>query len=718
MVVRVLELFVFLAFSAQPDEGYVGSLVCQPCHQKAYERWTHSHHFRSMQHATTEHIVGDFSDQTLKFNGIKTRVFKRKEAFFVRTLDDSGVVKTFPIKYTLGFYPLQQYLVELDKGFVQVLNVAWDNRPSEVGGQRWFHLREGEAITPDNPWHWSRHFQNWNSRCADCHSTYVQKNYDRSKRSYRTTFKEVNIGCEACHGPMAKHVHEKRDPKSPKKQSSNRRINGSGLNALDICGGCHARRIPIAQYMPGDSFYITSHLQLIDSPQYYEDGHMREEVFVLGSFMQSKMYQAGMDCLSCHDPHDGKLKQPGNALCTQCHVPKRYETPQHHHHPKTPKVLGCKACHMPTQTYMSVDVRRDHRFSSPLPGKNVGGRRSVCLDCHDVRTTDWVDEQLKKWGAVPQKVATVDLRSSAQNLKQAWVSDKPPIVRASLLRRTQAHPSPQSISIARKSLLDTDPLLRRAAIESVAALPQQARWGILSPYLRERVPSVRFVLAEALGDIRSVDNAKQQKELQELFQDYRRALAETEDQPSGLLALSSFENRQGYTDISVQVLKEALQIEPSYVPALLNLADFARASKNEAQAEVYLRRALRVAPDSADVQHSFGLYWLRKKSPKRALTYLRTAALLPSSRAHYVYVYAIALQADQKLSDARDVLIRGTEKWPRDYNLLITLLRILEQLGEFDSIKGYVRQLAIVAPEAPETRKFVARYIVGNPPTE
>jgi cytochrome c553 len=78
-----------------------------------------------------------------------------------------------------GVYPLQQYLLPLDDGRLQALSIAWDSRPAEEGGQRWYHLYPDEAIAHDDPLHWTGPYQNWNTRCAECHSTDLHKNYTR-----------------------------------------------------------------------------------------------------------------------------------------------------------------------------------------------------------------------------------------------------------------------------------------------------------------------------------------------------------------------------------------------------------------------------------------------------------------------------------------------------------------------------------------------------------
>ena len=112
----------------------------------------------------------------------------------------------YRIDYTFGVYPLQQYLVAFPGGRFQALPLAWDARPKDQGGQRWFHLYPDEKIAHDDELHWTGINQNWNWMCADCHSTNLVRGYDLKTDSYHTTWSALNVSCEACHGPGSGHV--------------------------------------------------------------------------------------------------------------------------------------------------------------------------------------------------------------------------------------------------------------------------------------------------------------------------------------------------------------------------------------------------------------------------------------------------------------------------------------------------------------------------------
>src|SRR5215813_9296176 len=183
-----------------PAVHYVGSQVCATCHAQAYEAWRSSDHALAMQEANAHTVLGDFHDAQFTAAGITSTFFTRDDKFYVNTDGPDGALHDYEIRYTFGVRPLQQYLIEFPDGRLQALSIAWDTRPKEQGGQRWFHLYPDEGIKHDDVLHWTKLNQNWNFMCAECHSTGVRKNYDAAADRFATTWAEISVGCEACHG--------------------------------------------------------------------------------------------------------------------------------------------------------------------------------------------------------------------------------------------------------------------------------------------------------------------------------------------------------------------------------------------------------------------------------------------------------------------------------------------------------------------------------------
>jgi hypothetical protein len=206
----------FTADRSKPVEAatFVGSETCAVCHQAETQLWRGSQHKLAMDHATDKSVLGDFNDAMFEYYGVHSRFFRRDGKFLVETDGPDGKLATFEIKYTFGVDPLQQYLVEFPDGRLQALSLAWDSRPTDKGGQRWFHLYPDEDIRYDDVLHWTKLNQNWNFMCAECHSTGVRKNYDAASDRFATTWAEISVGCETCHGEGSRHVVWAREQQS------------------------------------------------------------------------------------------------------------------------------------------------------------------------------------------------------------------------------------------------------------------------------------------------------------------------------------------------------------------------------------------------------------------------------------------------------------------------------------------------------------------------
>ncbi|MGZ8322433.1 MAG: cytochrome c3 family protein [Rhodoplanes sp.] len=352
-------------------------------------------------------MLGDFSDTRFDYFGVRSRFFRENGKFLVETDGPNGKLGVFEIKYTFGLDPLQQYLVEFLDGRLQALSIAWDSRPKDQGGQRWFQLYPDEQIRHDDFLHWTKPNQNWNFMCAECHSTGVRKNYDAATDRFATSWAEISVGCETCHGRGSRHVAWARDEQrrrssaqvdDPTKGLVVRFDERTGVtwpldpatgNALrnatpallrkevETCGFCHARRGRFSEdWVPGRWLSDTHVVSPIAHGLYQADGQTRDEVYDYGSFKQSKMFAAGVTCSDCHDPHSGKLRFSGDNTCLQCHSSAVYANARHARHEAANPPLACVSCHMPARTYMVVDRRHDHSLPRSA-ARPVGEARHI-----------------------------------------------------------------------------------------------------------------------------------------------------------------------------------------------------------------------------------------------------------------------------------------------------------------------------------------------------
>ncbi len=689
--------------------------------------------------ANEESVLGDFSNKALTFHNMQTRMFEREGNFYVATPGPDNEIHEYRISYTFGFYPLQQYLVELEGGHIQALNIAWDSRDEAEGGQRWIHLQPDEAVDTGSPFYWQRQLQNWNSRCAECHSTNIQKNFDESNLTYQTSWSEMNVACEACHGPGSSHVQLAgngltggdtgiisgkgniewvfRDGKTIADP-----VGRKSTELVDICGGCHSRRAIIGELETGKNYHDQYQLATISDDLYFADGQIRDEVYVLGSFMQSKMYERGVTCTNCHEPHTGKLLLVGNSLCSQCHQADEFDTPSHYFHASESAGSQCVECHMPQRIYMQVDARRDHRFGIPDPAASMGSDiPNACNSCHKGTSAAWAVKNIEKWTSTLAKphadtVLVEQARSGDPTTTRpilALVADesKPTMLRASMLSLLANFPSRVSTEAAEAYLNHAEPLLRASAVRLVRSVSPEVRWKILSSYVNDPVKAVRMEVAIALSDMASSVPLEKIGEFVALMNEYRQSLSLSADMPSTQSALGHLELNLGDTSAAIRRLEKAIKIEPDYIPARLNLADLYRSINNEKQASIHLQYAVKVAPDSGAANFSYGLSLIRQQKYQQAISYLKAATEQGDASSRYAYVYAVALDSLSRTDEALLFLENANRRWQNQYALLLLQIQLMEKTGDVEDILLPLSKLSRIAPGAPETRRLIKQYV-------
>ena len=675
----------------EPQAEFVGRQQCSGCHQQEDALWQGSDHDWAMKPADEVSVLGDFNDVTFDHYGEQTHFSRRDGQYWVTTHNSNGEQETFRVEYTFGFYPLQQYLLATGDGHLQALSVSWDSRPAEEGGQRWFHLYPHEPIPFTDVLHWTGPYQNWNGRCAECHSTNLQRNYNAADNTFDTRWSEINVSCEACHGPGSRHVSlmtekgqtggkavtarhhgfdRSLDPvgqwlfDEDSATARNTQAAATDSAQLSACGSCHARRSLLGdlslrggQNLLG-TFDQNHRLQLIEQPLYHGDGQIRDEVYELGSFLQSKMHQQGVVCSNCHQPHSLKLRAEGNGVCAQCHRPDVFDRPAHHHHPSGSSGAQCVSCHMPQTTYMVVDPRRDHSLRIPRPDLSVRyGTPNACTQCHTEQSAAWANAAVEQWlqdagkqrpwhfsdDLLPALNGAAD--ASARLMKLAMMNQLPPLIQASAVAALADRLSPQTVLVAQTQLHHRDAMVRAAAVEVLAALPPEQRWEDLRPLLEDASKQVRLAVAENTADVEVQRMSPEQRRVwQALQQEYQVYLQESLYTSSGQMALGVYRLRQGDLQAAAAAYQQALTLDNSFLPGYLNLADLYRQTGEEDKAEAMLRRGLATLPDAAALHYALGLLQVRNKDYQAALGSLTTAAQLAPDDARYGYAYGLILQ--------------------------------------------------------------------------
>lgn len=704
---------------------YIGNGACANCHEQATADWTDSHHDLAMQEVAPDTILGDFDNAQFQYHGVTTTFFRRGDDYFITTDNATGLLETFPVKYVFGVEPLQQYLLPLPGGRLQALAIAWDTRPVQAGGQRWYHLYEEEPVLAGSPLHWTGGYFNWNTSCAECHSTDVKKRYDAETDQFNTHFEQIDVGCEACHGPGSTHQQlAQKGTLSPARTGFEMSLGARGVwqwpegatiarrttaldntVQIDTCGRCHARRSTLGDYHPGRPLLDTHRLALIETPLYWPDGQIHDEVYVYGSFVQSKMHQAGVVCSNCHNPHSNELIAEGNAVCGQCHTAAQYDTPSHHRHPAKSAGTACVACHMLSQIYMGVDARRDHSMRIPRPDLSLStGSPNACNQCHTEKSADWAYSALMGWGVRftdqrnhPARAFHAanrgDVRVTPNLIETANNESVTGILRASAITQL-ARLSPERIMGALPLWLESqDPLIRLAAAQASGQLPLAQRHSLLAPLIHDPVLAVRMTTAERLAEISSTSKAGDTNGLQALFDEYVAVQSQHQDMPSVLTQLSSFEQARGNVQTAQALLETALEKNPHVSATRVNLADLQRLLGDDTTAKTTLEAGLKLNNEDSALWFSLGLLEIRQGNPIRALEALGNAASLEEAPGYFHYVYALAQHDQGQRNAALNTLQKTHSAAPGQPMILSALLQYNQLAGNQAATERYRAEL-------------------------
>ena len=729
-----------------PATAYVGTARCADCHAAETAAWRGSHHDRAMEVPSPESVLGNFDDARFEHFGVTSRFFRRDGRYLVETEGADGEPAEFEVAWTFGVDPLQQFLVRFPRGHVQALGIAWDARPAAAGGQRWLSLHPEERVPPDDILHWTAPSQRWNTQCADCHSTALRRGYDLERDAYRTTWAEIDVACEACHGPGAAHAAwaeaaARGEPSAPGSGAVRAlpvhfppvRAQDWGFDAgapiarlrsprperaeLDTCAPCHSRRTPLrAAPQPGDPFLDGYRPALLEAGLYEADGQPLDEVFVYGSFVQSRMHAVGVTCRDCHDPHSLQLRAEGNGVCAQCHRSDVFDVPAHHRHAPDSAGARCVSCHMPARTYMVVDLRRDHSFRVPRPDLSVAiGTPNACNDCHRDQSAEWAADTVARWYPNGRRHAPHFATALAAGRRGGLGADRklaalaadpasPPIARATALSLI-ARPETDTLL---RAAADPEPLVRLGALEVARRIEPAARLAAVQPLLRDPLRAVRIEAARVLADVpvslwRAPDRLADRTALAEGLAEYRAAQHAQADRPESHVNLALLHLALGEREEARRAYETALRLSPEFVPAVVNLADLDRSEGREDAAEVRLRSALETAPDSAALHHALGLTLIRTGRRGEALVELERASTLAPEDPRLAYVLGIALHDTGETDRALEVLHAAHQTRPNDRDVLLSLALLSREAGRPEQARQFIRTFVDAFPDAPES---------------
>ncbi|MDJ0816202.1 MAG: tetratricopeptide repeat protein [Desulfobacterales bacterium] len=679
---------------------FVGSKKCAECHKTEYDRWRGSHHDLAMDEANESTVLGDFDNAVFEYFGTTSRFYRQDGRFMVYTQGPGGDMGEYEVKYTFGVYPLQQYLIPFPGGRLQCLPITWDVRE-----KRWYHQNPDRPVDPTDWLYWTNAGQNWNGMCAECHSTNLKKDYDLKTDSYQTTWSEIDVSCEACHGPGSYHAKWAELPDMARPAAANYRlaVNTSGMNSreqVELCAPCHSRRAILGDYTHAEPDLMDTMLpSLLNENLYFTDGQILEEVYVYGSFTQSKMYAREVRCSDCHDVHSVKTIEKGNALCLQCHRADVYDTRDHHFHKysgekgepiraENGEVLfavgtgaECVQCHMPGRNYMGIDYRPDHSFRIPRPDLSIElGVPNACNRCHQDKSAKWADDHITKWygpgrrGHYGVVIAEGRRRAAkATDRLRQLAADRlyPVIVRATALSLLGTDVNGAGGPAMELALLDDEALIRRTAVDRLNTANRAKQTKLLAAMLYDPVKAVRIEAARRMAEI--PDPGLDEQELAR----YQAALGEyvAAMEYSGDFAFARYNLGNLYTNLkqpqlAIDHFQAAIRIDGQFYPAKVNLAMLLNQLGRKGETEKLLREVVAAQPDLHEAQYSLGLLLAELKAYEEAADHLEIAAGGMPHRSRVRYNLGLLLQQLNRKTEAEAALLAAIEIEPDNLDYL------------------------------------------------
>lgn len=728
--------------SRGPAAAFVGSRKCMECHKKEYDKWLGSHHDHAMDVANEQTVLGDFNNAEFRIHGVTSRFYRKDEKFFVHTQGLEGRMSEFEVTHTFGWYPLQQYLLPFPGGRLQCLPIAWD-----VQKKKWYHLYPDAPIGPKDWLYWTNAAQNWNGMCAECHSTNLKKNYDIQSNGYQTTWSDIDVGCEACHGPGSRHVvwAELSDMARPQVENYDLPVKTIGLDSrelVELCAPCHSRRAILGDYTHAEPDLLDSMLpSLLSTGLYFSDGQILDEVYVYGSFTQSKMYHREVRCSDCHDVHSIKIIKEGNGLCLQCHRAEEYDTKEHHFHKKKGEdgspitsadgrvlfAVGsgaeCAQCHMPGRLYMGIDYRPDHSFRIPRPDLSIKiGTPNACNRCHRDKTAEWSDEYISKWYGPGRRPHYGKLMEAGR--KGAGDADKklrrlaldplyPVIVRATALSLLSSYPGNETSGVYERSLMDDEALIRRTAVENIHLPDINRQVKLIAPLLYDPVKAVRIEAAVKLaGESAKHLDANQEKIFRTALKEYVEAMEYSGDFASGRYNLGNLSVALNRAEDAIEHYRHAIKIDDLFYPAKVNLAMLYNRLGDKDKAEGLLREVVTAHPELYDIAYSLGLLLAEKKHYHEAVLYVEKAAHGMPEHARVHYNLGVLLDYLQRDREAEAALLKALELEPDQMDYLRAAAEFYLKRKRFPEAKGIAEHMIRKHPSneaGPKILDFIHR---------
>jgi tetratricopeptide (TPR) repeat protein len=706
------------ASASEADRSaYAGSASCRQCHPHFYALWSKENHGLAERPVSMKLDQAAFVPARSFRAGSQTNfVALTNGSFFITSVGLSGHPEAHRVERVIGNDPLREFLVSAPGGRWQVMEAAYDPHRNE-----WFDVFGNENRRPGEWGHWTGRGMNWNSMCAACHNTALQKNYDEAADSYHTTMAEPRVSCEACHGPLKAHVDWERkyhdqgmvDPTMPKRTPA---------QIMDTCASCHARRVDLTgDFKPGDSFFNHYDLSIVDhSGLFYPDGQVHDEDYEFSAFMGSKMHQAGVTCLDCHPRSANAPKLQGNAMCLRCHGSGYMKAPiinpeEHSHHAVGSTGDECVGCHMPVTVYMQRHPRHDHGLTIPDPLLTKKfGIPNACNRCHIDKDTDWALAAVEKWYGSKMDRPTRERAEWIALARQGNSSAREPLVTV-LTGETNPYwqavaaglldqwvDDPRVADALTHCLDNTNPLVRVNSIRSLEPLAEEPGSIVAGKVRRLLDDPCRDVRISAAWVLRSSLDTNTPA-----GRDLWHYLEINADQPAGQMQKGEFYFARGDLPAALEHYQKAVAWDPNSAPIHSEFAVVLSAANHNQEAIAQMEAACQLAPREAEYRYRLGLAWNEVGNLSKTIESLEAAVKLDPQYARAWYNLGLAQNQAGQVDAALEALTRAETLSPTEANIPYARATILAHAGRIAEARTAAQRALTLQPDFPAAAQLL-----------
>ncbi len=704
LTAAVLALGVALSTGVAQAAGYAGSASCRECHEKFYQLWSTSYHGLAMQPYTAGFAKKSLTPQAaeVKIGKLSYRADISGTADWVRERGPGGE-KKYRIEQALGGKNVYYFLTPFEKGRLQTLPLAYDVQKKE-----WFdtaasgirHFPGGEAGQQVD---WKDPAYTFNTSCYGCHVSQLSTNYDLKTDTYKTTWAEPGINCEACHGPSAEHNRVLRETPKGQKTEDIRLIswksNFTPEQKNAACSICHAKMSPITStFTPGDRFFDHFDLATLEDADFYPDGRDLGENYTYTSWMLSPCAKAGkLNCVTCHTPsgrYRFKAEEKANDACMPCHENRVKNAMAHTHHKEGGAGNKCVSCHMPMTSFARMN-RTDHSMLPPTPSASIDYKSpNACNLCHTDKDAAWAVGYVREWrtrdyqAPVLKRAALIDgarkrdWKQLPAMLDYIASKDRDEIFATSLIRLVPSSGDPRVAPVLLEAIKDTSPLVRSAAAAALQSVPTKEAVIALVEATGDDYRLVRVRAAAALAGYRNLPlDDEHKKTVAAANEEYLASILSRPDQWASHYNLGNYYLDRSELKQAVAAYDTALKLEPRAVLVMVNESmAYVHMGENE-KADESLKKALKVAPDNAAANFNLGLLKAEENDPEGAEMHLKAALKADPQMAQAAYNLCVILSKDH-LDEAIGFCRQAADLRPHEARYAYTLAFFQQQKGD------------------------------------